>query len=51
MDCKIRKIYLVEKENENVLGLMVELPHERILVYRNKFDQLLRLPISVVSNR
>jgi len=48
---RVKKIYVVEKEGDGLSGLMVQLKKERLLIYKNATDQIVRLPISVVSNR
>lgn len=50
MNSKIRKLYVVERETDETIGIMVVLSRERLLIYPTETG-LVILPIGVVSNR
>jgi hypothetical protein len=50
MNSKIKKLYVVERESDKTMGMMIVLSRERLLVYQTA-SGLIVLPVNVVSNR
>lgn len=44
---------MVERErvDDSSIGLMVILRNERLIVYKNSYGEVIKIPVSVISNR
>lgn len=49
----MKKVYVVEGEvgKEPKMGLMIILKNERLILYKNLYGDLIKVPVSVISNR